>query len=217
MMCDEKTKSMTIALKIENFLLMYRNTPNSINGLTPNDLIFSFRPRTLLTIVNKRSVNDTTPSTTTKQVQRHREIKSIEFNVNEEILCKAEGNTRVVWLKGVIVKRESTSLYKVKLENGRVRSYHGDQLRKYNKRHDEIFIPQKTRETVETTAQESNVETGSTNTGETNSELETTVEDVNETETSESSPDIAQRLRQKSRKQYYEPKNRKRNKKSKRH
>lgn len=34
-----------MALKIKNFLQKYRNTPNSITGITLNDCIFTFRPR----------------------------------------------------------------------------------------------------------------------------------------------------------------------------
>lgn len=41
----------------------------------------------------------------------------------------------------MVIKRESKSLYKVKTALGRVRVYHGEQLRKYHKNEIQLFIP----------------------------------------------------------------------------
>lgn len=148
MACDVKTKHIPMTLKINNFLLKYRNTPHSKTGETPNDRIFTFRPRTLLSILNEKSPKNREnkkESTTSreKSVQvRQSEKKKLEFKPNEVVLCKAEGNKRVKWMKAVVVSKESELTYKIKLDSGHIRLCHGEQLRKFYKSDTQIVIPQ---------------------------------------------------------------------------
>lgn len=67
----------------------------------------------------------------------------MEFKSNEAVLCKAEGDKRVKWMKAVVVSKGSERTYKIKMECGRIRLCHGDQLRKfYNKEKDIVIPPQ---------------------------------------------------------------------------
>lgn len=146
MACDIKTQHIPMALKINNFLLKYRNTPNSITKLTPNDCIFTFRPRTLLSTLNEKGKKEKKEikKKEEEEVQLRQIAKkstSMEFKVNDEVLCKAEGNKRVKWMKAVVVSKESERTYKIKLEGGRVRLCHGDQLREFHNKDKNIVIP----------------------------------------------------------------------------
>lgn len=64
MTTDSKMKTVPMTLKMENFLLAYRNTPtpNSINGLTPNESIFIFRPKTLMSTLTIKETKITRPN-----------------------------------------------------------------------------------------------------------------------------------------------------------
>lgn len=144
MACDPKTRHVPMAHKLNNFLLKYRNTPNSVNGLTPNDCIFNFRPRTLLSTLNEKR-NADQPKEKEKRTERDgmqsNEKSVIKFKRDEDVLCKAEGNKSVKWMKAVVVSKESECTYKIKLEGGRIRLCHGDQLRKFYRKGKDIIIP----------------------------------------------------------------------------
>lgn len=75
----------------------------------------------------------------------------MEFKHGDEVLCKAEGNKRVKWMRATVVKKESERTYKIKLEGGRIRLCHGDQLRKFYKKDLPIVIPP-SRKTIDITS-----------------------------------------------------------------
>lgn len=229
MTSDRKTKTIPMTLKMENFLLKYRNTPNSVNGLTPNECIFTFRPRTLLSIINAKEVYEPHNIKKTNEMKTsvwQSTTQKNSFNNNDKILCKAESNTQIKWIKGVVINRESASIYKVKLENGRIRLCHGDQLRKFYDKDKEIIIP-----IAGTTGNDSmsiteDLSFRTASDGENQSDLESpdispqvrpenTKTNSNESsefttdEGENSSPNINKRLRPELKKNYYETKNRK--------
>lgn len=133
MMTDTKTKSLTLQQKIDKFLFKYRNTPVTTTKTSPNDLIFSHRNRTPTTILNDKTPtkdNHTRQTNTTPKM----EGKNLKiFKKNEQVVYRAESNTKVKWMRAVIVEQLSTCRYKIRLlTNDTIRVCHGDQLRPFN-------------------------------------------------------------------------------------
>lgn len=216
MACDKSTQHIPMALKIQNFLLKYRNTPHSITGVTPNDRIFTYRPRTLLSTLNEKPKFK--PSDTPKEEQQATQRrqtekkKSMDFKKDETVLCKAEGNKHVKWMKAVVVSKESKLTYKIKLQSGRIRLCHGDQLRKFYKEDLPIAIPQQnTQTTTETGNSWLELPFQSPNTSTASSQQPQTP-DNNTTQNEEefhTPPTSTRKLRPKGNVKYYEPRPRK--------
>lgn len=49
---DPKTKTKSWNFKINNFLLKYRSTPTTTTNSTPAELVFKYKPKTLLDLLN---------------------------------------------------------------------------------------------------------------------------------------------------------------------
>lgn len=133
MLTDSKTKDLTLQQKIDKFLFKYRNTPVTTTKNSPNDLIFSYRNRTPISILN-----DKTPTkehhTRQTNITPARENKNTKiFKKKEHVLYRAEANTKIKWMRAVIVEQLSTCRYKIRLlTNDTIRVCHGDQLRSFN-------------------------------------------------------------------------------------
>lgn len=77
MLTDAKTKDLTLQQEIDKFLFKYRNTPVTTTKNSPNDLIFSYRNRTPITILNNKTPTkehltrqtNTTPARENKQIK----------------------------------------------------------------------------------------------------------------------------------------------------
>lgn len=53
---DHKTKKLSLQEKLDNFLFKYRNTPTTTTNVTPADIMFRYKPRTLIDLF-KSEVN----------------------------------------------------------------------------------------------------------------------------------------------------------------
>lgn len=53
---DSNTKNKPIESIIQNFLLKYRMTPTTVTGKSPANLIFNFKPKSLLDLLYKRQM-----------------------------------------------------------------------------------------------------------------------------------------------------------------
>lgn len=51
LMIDNRTKDMTWDLKLNNFLLKYRNTPSTVTNMSPLKMLFTYKLRTLLDLL----------------------------------------------------------------------------------------------------------------------------------------------------------------------
>lgn len=134
MTSDTKTKNVPMQLKLDNFLMQYRNTPVTTTKKSPNNLVFIFRTRTAFANMNDKQTKDEIQGSTKTKADKQTTIKEkdhISFEKNEQILCRNVGNTKVKWSRGVILERLSRSIYKIKLHSGHIRTCHGEQLRKF--------------------------------------------------------------------------------------
>ncbi|XP_054283420.1 uncharacterized protein K02A2.6-like [Macrosteles quadrilineatus] len=63
----QRSQRTTLQMKLENFLFAYRNTPNTVTGLTPAEMFLSWKPRTQLVMLK--------PNLQSSIDQKHREQK----------------------------------------------------------------------------------------------------------------------------------------------
>lgn len=110
--------------QIVNFLFSYRNTPNAVSGLCPNDYVFKFKPRTRLDLLKPASQDAIIMKKPEKTVCPP------TFVVGEKVLVGKLGPEQGVnWKEGVIMKVISALTYLVNVE-GRIVYKHVNSLRK---------------------------------------------------------------------------------------
>lgn len=149
MVTDSKTKSLPLALKVDAFLFKYRNTPVTTTNECPNALIFSFRPRTLMSVMNNAAKQRPNTDISTRKTKQHTthigNTVKIPFKVNDLVVYKAVGPQTMKWIRAKVVEVLSVCRYKIKLmPNGTIRVCHGDQIRKFNSRIEPDIFPNQT-------------------------------------------------------------------------
>lgn len=71
-----KTKTLSLQHRVSNFLFKFRNTPQSIIGVSPSSLVFKQLPRTKLSLLN--------PNKNTKSSNSFTKIKN--FKEGEKVI-----------------------------------------------------------------------------------------------------------------------------------
>lgn len=144
-MLDPKNERKNKKFMIDNFLMNYRNTPCTVTQCSPSDLIFKYKPRTLLDLllpenVNFEKKNDFNNSQINKNIKNQNFLKkgdnsnSIlnnpkkEFKPFQKILYLNQFKDLVKWIPGYIKKRLSNFRYLVCI-NGTTRVAHINQLK----------------------------------------------------------------------------------------
>ena len=124
----KKVSSGDINARLARVLFTYRITPQSTTGLTPSELMFGRQLRTRLDLV-KPNVEQRVEEKQAKQKERHDErAKPRAFQVDDKVFVKNTlGNRR--WIPGTVTAVTGPVSYHVKLDSGRVRKCHQDQLR----------------------------------------------------------------------------------------
>lgn len=129
------TKGADSSLLLSRFLLKYRNTPVTTTGKCPAELIFRFRPTTLMDVLtSKQPSNHVNNEVTirTKVVEKNEKVFKT-FKVNEMVLYRNEFQNNIKWLKAKVIKVLSNCRYKIELlSRGSIRDCHGEQLRIFN-------------------------------------------------------------------------------------
>lgn len=131
MLQDSKTNhSRSLQHHIDSFLFAYRNTPHTMTGLSPADVMFKFRPKTHLSLLK--------PNLADKMINRQEETERTanarrgnprSFTVEDKVYVKTVRNEKINWQSGIITKIISPVTYLVKVDN-RTRFVHVDHLRK---------------------------------------------------------------------------------------
>lgn len=110
---------------IDNFLFSYRNTPCTITGKSPSEIMFRQKPKTKLDFLKPNPVvkveRDTPCNLTVNQ--------SKTFSTNERVWVRNPKRVGVKWFPGIVKLQTGAVTYLVWSE-GRVRLCHTDQLRK---------------------------------------------------------------------------------------
>lgn len=128
---DQKNSpNRTIQHKIDSFLFVYRNTPHSITGCSPSEILFKKKPRTPLTLLKPHLVGEMEK----KQLENKskadcRRGRERAFEVGDKIFVRTVRQEKLNWLPGVVIRRISPVTYVVK-EGKRNRFVHADHLKK---------------------------------------------------------------------------------------
>lgn len=151
MIFDSKTQDVSIKTRIANFLRKYRNTPSTVTGKTPAELILSFKSRTVFDIINNKSASSKVAysqispngSKTEQNIGKCNENKNLFYNrsridykpvdykVGEVVSFQNVYGNHVNWKPAEIVKKISKSIYLVNL-SGIIKKAHIRQLKKTN-------------------------------------------------------------------------------------
>ncbi len=119
---DPKNQGVPIKTLIERFLINYRAAVHITTGKSPAQLFLGRELRTRITQIaeNPKKFEE-------KQIEEKKKIR--EFEVGDSVLAK-NYNRRSNWLLGEILKRVASTVYKVKVKDGRIIIRHVNQLRK---------------------------------------------------------------------------------------
>ena len=124
----KKVTSGDITSRLAKVLFTYRMAPQATTGVSPCELLVGRRPRSRLDLL----MPDTTGRVVKKQLQqktRHdATAKARDFMVGEAVFVK-NFSRGAKWLSGTVTKVTGPVSYQVKLEDGRIRRCHQDQIR----------------------------------------------------------------------------------------
>lgn len=141
MLIDDKTKNISILSKLTNFLLKYRITPTTVTGDSPASMIFNFKPRSLLDVLNNKPIarssevgHSVMPPVRSREKQLNCEPSKFDkkltsFEMNEIVSYQIVWDNFVKWVPAKIIGKIPNSVY-VKLMNGSRKTAHLRQLRK---------------------------------------------------------------------------------------
>ena len=133
---DSKNDNYNLNKLIEKFLGNYNNLPCTEQNIIPSHKFFSFKPRTLIdniSIKNKQVIdmklNKKFEGKRVEFKEKEKDMKTIKFNINENVLYKTSFDGYVKWLNAIIIKQNSLHVYTIKV-NELVKLAHVNQLRK---------------------------------------------------------------------------------------
>lgn len=122
---QKSTSSESIGTKVSRFLASYRNTPHSITGRTPAEILLGRSPRTRLSLVHP-CLSDRLNAKAEAQVG---DKPPRSFSVDQEVSVRdLRPNSVNKWRKGKVTKRLGTLAYEVHVD-GQTRKAHIDHMR----------------------------------------------------------------------------------------
>lgn len=126
---ESSTGPTSLQHKLDNFLFAYRNTPNTVTGLTPAELFLNFKPRTKLALLkpNLQADIDTRLKRQKENADRHRGLPR-SFEVGEKVQVKTVRQEKISWVPGKILEKKGSVIYLVSVL-GSLRRCHADHLR----------------------------------------------------------------------------------------
>ena len=123
---DNDNRIINLNDSINNFLFTYRTTPSTITNQSPANLMFKYKARTPVTVLNKYNIE---LKTNEKKENLMEKKNIIEFEVGQNVFYKNHIKEIIKWIPCIIVNKKSTYVYTINL-GGRIRTAHINQLRK---------------------------------------------------------------------------------------
>ena len=118
----------SIDTKISRFLFQYRNTPQTITGISPSELLFSRRPRCHLDLLYPNLKNQVHQKQMKQKEFYDQNKQHRSFSVGEKVYVRNfQSGPR--WLPGIIEENKGPTSYYVLLSDDRVVRKHVDQIR----------------------------------------------------------------------------------------
>ena len=124
-----KDENRDIDQKIANFLLAYRNIPDSTTNETPAKLFLGRKLRTRLSVIKPDIQINVSRNQMNTTFQEKRKKSSRYFDDGQSIITRDYREKGNKWTSGIIKEREGTLMYKVEIEPGTIWRRHIDQLR----------------------------------------------------------------------------------------
>lgn len=142
---EKNLHNISLQFKIENFLFQNRNSPSTVTKLSPSQIVFQYKPRTIIDFIQPSADNKSIENVKLKpkpkpilvqsknrNLGRHVKNNSktdIEFKPKEEVWYRSYHNNHVSWIAANIVEKLSKVVYLIQV-NGSRKKAHGDQLKK---------------------------------------------------------------------------------------
>lgn len=146
--CMGKEKELNLQEKIDKYLYNSRNTPSITTGRTPNEMIFSYKPKIVLDVLNdKNFLNENVIKSKelgSKNVKENKKTNNVEikkvpkFKVGENLLYQNHFKHWIKWIPAKVMKVLSTLTYLIEV-NGYIRFVQENQLRRYTKGNKNLF------------------------------------------------------------------------------
>lgn len=117
--------------KLDNFLFAFRNTPNTVTGLTPAELFLNWKPRIKLALLKP---NLQAELLIDKKLNRQKDsLDKLRgspriFEVGEKVIVTTVRSEKISWVPGKILERKGSVIYMVSIL-GSVRRCHADHLK----------------------------------------------------------------------------------------
>ena len=124
-----KVTSGSMSKRLAKVLFSYRITPQGTTGLAPAELLLGRCPRTRLDLLRPNTADRVEERQRQQKKQHDSKAKARTFKEGEAVLVKNFGQGSR-WLPGKIIEFSSPGSFKVRLEDGRMKRCHQDDLRK---------------------------------------------------------------------------------------
>ena len=124
----KKLNEGTLETKLSRFLFAYRTTPHSSTGVSPAELMYNRRIRTVMDNLRPDLGKKVHQDQEQQKANYDRRAQQRQFQVSDLVYAKNYGQG-VQWLPGKIVKILGATMFEVQLEDGRKVRKHADQLR----------------------------------------------------------------------------------------
>lgn len=118
----------TFRSRLSHVLASYRLTPQTTTGKSPCELLLGRRTRSRLDFLRPNTA-DKVEQQLARQKQNHDTRKEVREFSKGSLVFVRNPHAGDRWIRGVVVSAEGSVSYSVKLDNGRVRKCHIDQLR----------------------------------------------------------------------------------------
>jgi hypothetical protein len=136
------TNSRYIHIKLQEFLLRYRNSIHSTINRSPAEVLFGRKLRSTLDLLKPAASSPSDPAldkmVKVKQcLQReyYAGKRNVDFSIEEKVLVQSVVNQKKFWTQGIIVQKLGRTVFIVKICNSdRLVKKHANQLLKYRGR-----------------------------------------------------------------------------------
>lgn len=118
---------MSLQDKLDNYLFKYRNKPTTTTNFTPAEIMFRYKPRTIIDLFKTKVNSKNESDTKIKDINLKNENKKniIMYNVNDKVWYQNELKNNIKQLPAIIANELSPVRYLIKIEN-RVRQAHDE-------------------------------------------------------------------------------------------
>ena len=125
----EKMEEGTMRTKLSRFLLKYRITPHTTNGVAPAELLMKRRLRTHLDQIQSRVVERVEDKQWHQKKAHDQHAKERIIETGDHVFVRDFRKPKA-WLEGVVLKLTGPVSAQIRLENGQTMRRHLDHIRK---------------------------------------------------------------------------------------